>query len=115
MGHPPQEMMYCPNRMNRRCIYQVRTKGNPSREAKLLKLRTTERQLQSCGGIGWAEGTVGKVVTNNPRGRSCYLSVLFRTTISPFQDRSIVPKTFIGAGVTTKSKSFQTRFQTFSN
>ena len=41
------------------------------------------------------EDRIWDVSTNIPGGRSWHLSVLFRITISPFQDHPIIPRTFI--------------------
>ena len=50
------------------------------------KLRTTERLLQSHGGVGWAGGHDLRCVSQQPWGQKL-------ASISPFQDNPVIPST----------------------
>ena len=63
-------------------------------------MRPSERLLQKhVGALSVEEDKIWDLSTNSPGGRSWHLSVLFRTTISPFQDYPFISRTFIEAGV----------------
>ena len=57
-------------------------------------MRTTERLLQSCVGIGWAGGQDLRCVNQQPCWQKM-TSILCRTTVSSFLDYAIIPRTFI--------------------
>ena len=76
--------MYVPNENYR----------NPLGEAKHQR-EPLEDYSNHMEGIGWAGGLDLRCVNQQPGGRSCHLSVVFRTAISQFQDYSIIPRTFI--------------------
>ena len=85
-GHQPQQMLLGPNKMNRWCMYQVRTTGILSGRPNIIQ--NTERLLQSRGVIGWAGGQDLRCANQQSWGQKL-------ASISPFQDHPIIPRTFI--------------------
>ena len=72
-------------------------------------MRPTERLLQSPGGICWAGEQDLRCVNQQPWEQKKLAS------ISPFQDYSIIPRTFIYAGVARISNKFPNKIQFISN
>ena len=89
--------------MNRWCIYQMTTTGIIKGDTTSAK--PTERQLQSCGGIGWAGGQDLRCVNQIPWVKKL-------ASISLFQDYLIIPRT---PNFQRKSSPFPTSFKTISN
>ena len=96
---------------NEQAVYVPNEKyRNPLREPKHQR----ELLKKSRGGYWLARRTGSEVCQPNTLGTeagiyqsfSGLLSVLLRTTISPFQDYPIIPGTFVAAGVTQISKKF---------
>ena len=97
-----EQVVYVPNEKYR----------NPSRQAKHQR-QLLKDYFNHVGGMGWT-GLQDLRCGNQQSWGQKHLSVLSRTTVSPFQDYPIIPRIFIQAGVAHIFYKFPNKIQFIS-